>query len=166
MVFLVIGIVFVSNVFAAQLREIVLEDDTVIYGNIIGLDNGIYKIKTTSAGLLSVAEEKVVTIRKKTAGKDIANEDVSNLKFKNAPPTDPSAVAGGIEALKRAMQSNPSAMQSIGSLQNDPSFMAVLNDPAIMSAVNSGDINALTSNPKFMKLLSHPSVRSISDKVE
>ena len=163
---LMLSIVFAVNVFAAQLKEIILEDGAVIYGNIVSVENGNYKIKTQDMGVLTVAEEKVVTIRKKSKGKDISKQDVRNLQFSGSEPTDPSAVKAGIAALKRGIQNNPGTMKSIGNLQNDPDFMAVLNDPVIMSAVESGDINALTSNPKFLKLLNHPLVRGVGGKVE
>ncbi|MCK4994383.1 MAG: hypothetical protein KAS13_04970 [Candidatus Omnitrophica bacterium] len=157
--------IFSLNVLAAGLNKIVLEDGTVIYGNIINMENGQYKIKTQDMGIVSVAEEKVLTIRKKSEVKNIANREVSDLKFSGSEPTDPNTVKAGIEALKRGIGNDPGTMKSIGNLQNDPDFMTVLNDPAIMSAVESGDINALTSNPKFMKLLSHPTVRGVERKV-
>jgi len=44
--------------------------------------------------------------------------------------------------------------------------MAILQDPEIMSAVSSGDINALLSNQNFLKLLENSTVQDIGKMIE
>ncbi len=161
-----ISILCVSNVFAENVKEIILKDGSVIYGNIVGVENANYQIQTKDMGIVLIAEEKVITIKSKPEGKGVTNQDVRNLQISASEPTDSNAVKAGIDALKRSMQNDPGTMTSIGNLQNDPDFMAVLNDSEIMSAVESGDINTLTSNPKFMKLLSHSVIRGAKSKVK
>ena len=56
-------------------------------------------------------------------------------------------------------------MNAILSLLNDPDFQKILQDPVIMNAVNSGDIDTLISNPKFMKLLGNPKIQEIKREV-
>jgi len=55
-------------------------------------------------------------------------------------------------------------MSSILTLQNDPDFKAVLSNPEIINAVNSGDINKLLLHPDFQKLINHPTVKDISEQ--
>ncbi|MCG2713205.1 MAG: hypothetical protein L6416_12915 [Candidatus Omnitrophica bacterium] len=166
LILLLFLMMFSVNVFAGQIKEIILTDESVIYGDISSLANGKYSIKTDNFGVIEIEEDKVISIKNKSEGRDISKTDVSNLKFSGSEPTEPSAVKAGINALKRSMDNDTGTMESISNLQNDPDFMAILNDPVIMSAVEAGDINTLSSNPKFLKLLNHPIVRGVGGKVE
>ena len=61
---------------------------------------------------------------------------------------------------------DPEIMRRIQSLQSDPEFMKALDDPALLQAVNSGDIAALLANPRFLKLLENATVKDIQTKVK
>jgi len=155
--------VCISSVFCAQKKEIILQDNTVLYGDVIGLANGVYKIKTHDMGILTISEDKVVSIKNKSAGNNIANQDINDLQFASTNPANPIAVEAGVNAVKNRMQADPAIMKSIADLQNDPDFMDIITDPEIMSAINSGDVNALNSNPKFIKLMNNSKIKRISD---
>ncbi len=70
-----------------------------------------------------------------------------------------------VKSLEQKMMSDQEVMNRIQSLQNDPEFQKILQDPEIMKAVNSNDVAALMANPQFMKLLQHPTVQEIEKKV-
>jgi hypothetical protein len=70
-----------------------------------------------------------------------------------------------VKALTAKIAGDSDIMAKIMLLQNDPEFKKALEDPAILKAVNEGDIPALTSNPKFMKLLDNATVKEIGEKV-
>ena len=55
-------------------------------------------------------------------------------------------------------------MGLIQSLQDNPDFKKILEDPKIMKAVNDGNISELTANPQFMKLLNNATVKEIQQK--
>lgn len=165
-ILLLLVVMFFSNVFADQVREIVLSDGSVLYGNVIGIINGKYRIDADNLGVIEVDEDKIVSIRKKPESSGVTQRDISNLEITPSEPTDSKTIKAGIDALKRSISNDAGTMERIGNLQNDPDFMAAINDPEIMSAVASGDVNALTSNPKFMKLLNHPVVRGVENKVK
>ena len=61
---------------------------------------------------------------------------------------------------------NEEIIAMILSLQNDPEFQLILQDPEIMGAVRSGDINALLSNQNFLKLLVNPMIQDIGKMIE
>jgi hypothetical protein len=69
------------------------------------------------------------------------------------------------EGLQEQMLQDEGVMALIGALQEDPEMQALLNDPAVQRAVQSGDINALLNNPAFMKLLTNPRVKEIERKL-
>jgi len=137
---------------AGELREIELKDGSILTGEVVSLSNGIYTIKSDTLGTLKVEESKVKVIRLK------------------APPQGPGAAQNStnsdVQSLQHRMMSDQEILGLIQSLQNDPEFKKLLEDPEIMKAVSAGDIAALSANPTFMKLLSNPTVQEIQKKVK
>ncbi len=48
---------------------------------------------------------------------------------------------------------------------DESKIQELLNDPAILNAVNSGDFTTLMSNPKFINILQNPTIQKIQKKV-
>jgi len=136
---------------AGELREIVLNDGSVIVGELASLSNGIYTINTAAAGTLQIEEAKVETIRNMAGGPAVQAKASGRQK---------------ILAVQQEMIADGSTLQLILSLQNDPDFQAVLEDESIMQAITNGDFDALLTNPKIVKLMEKPSVQAIGRKLE
>jgi hypothetical protein len=152
--FILFGILY-GSVFAGELREIELIDGSVVFGEIVSFSNGVYTLKSGSLGTVQINESKIRVIRLKSHGTPAG---------KLAAPSDTPA-GTQVQALQKLMMNDKDIMSVIHSLLNDPEFQEILEDPAIMNAVNSGNIDALISNPKFMKLLSNPKIQEIKGKV-
>ncbi|HTP66471.1 MAG TPA: DUF4124 domain-containing protein [Geobacteraceae bacterium] len=69
------------------------------------------------------------------------------------------------EELKDRMMNDEGIMTLIRALQDDPDMRALLGDPALMRAVQAGDIGTLINNPAFLKLLDNPRVKEIERKL-
>ena len=137
--------VFATGAFSGETREIELVDGSVIYGEVLSLSNGVYTLRTGGLGTVRIEEEKIRAIRSaKGSGRTTGQE---------------------IQALQQRMAADEEIINMVLSLQNDPDVRRVLTDPAVMEAVNSGDLNALMSNPEFMKLLEKPEIRDITRRV-
>lgn len=141
-----------SAVHAGEPREIELTDGSVLSGEVVSLSNGVYTIKTGSLGTIRVEEARVRSISAKSSP---AGE---GAKSNNT--------AGQVNALQGRLMSDDRIMGLIQSLRDDPEFKKALEDPAIMKAVQAGDVAALTSNPEFMKLLKNPTVLEIEKKAK
>jgi hypothetical protein len=137
---------------AGELREIELKDGSIITGEVVSLNNGIYTIKSDTLGTLKVEESKVRVIRPRS--------------LSQGPGAAQNNTNSNVQTLQHRMMSDQEIMGMIQSLQNDPEFKKLLEDPEIMKAVNAGDVAALTANPKFMKLLDNPTVQEIQKKVK
>ena len=78
------------------------------------------------------------------------------------------SLAGGsnnaVANMQGALLSDEQSRQQVLSLQDDPQVKAILDDPATMQAVQSGDLNALMNDPKLRALLDNPTVRSLVDQ--
>ena len=82
------------------------------------------------------------------------------------PAPDNGSVAPQVDELKERMIQDEGVMAIIRAMQNDPEMQELLSDPAILAAIQAGDIGTLTSNPDFMKLLDNPKVRAIEQKMQ
>ncbi len=137
---------------AGELREIELQDGSIITGQVVSLKNGIYTIKSDTLGTLNVEESRVKIIRPKS------------------PPQLPGIAqhntGSEVTSLQHKMISDQEIMCLVQSLQNDPEFMKLLEDPEVLKAVNAGDMAALAANPKIMKLLENPTIQEIQKKVK
>ncbi|HUI68581.1 MAG TPA: hypothetical protein VL087_10310 [Nitrospirota bacterium] len=148
-------ILFISAVTAnaGEAREIEMTDGSIIQGEVLSLAGGIYTIKTESLGIIKLEESKIRAIRAKSAGHGARKDAVSGSGSET-------------RSIQDKMMSDKEIMSMIQSLQNDPEFQKIMEDPAVMKAVNSGDVAALMSNPRFMKLLDNSTVRQIQSKVK
>jgi hypothetical protein len=135
----------VGHLWAGELREIELDDGSVIFGEIVSLTDGVYTLVSKSLGTVKIEEGRIRTIRSKTS---------------------PVSQEIPLEEMTQRMMNDDEIMSMILTLQNDPNFKEILEDPVIMNAIASGDINTLLSNPKFLKLLDNPTIKEIGKKVQ
>jgi len=142
--FLLLLFVFNCELYAGEVRMIELNDGSLLYGKIVSLKDGVYTVNTLSLGSIKIEESKIRVIR-----------------FKS----DEQAVKEQIQAMQKLMLSDKEIINIIVSLKDDPDVQEILKDPALMKAINSGDLETLLSNRKFLKLLSNPKILNIKKKV-
>lgn len=135
---------------AGEIREVELTDGSTIPAEVLSLANGIYTLRSDSLGILKLEESKVRVIRSRSS----------------RPANSNASASGEVRALQDRMMGDQQVMSLVQSLQNDPEFRKVLEDPALLNAVNSGDMAALMASPKFLKLLNNSTVRDIQKKVQ
>ena len=140
---------FALQVHAGEATKIELKDGSVISGEIISLGNGKYTVKSESLGTIKIPDSKIRSIR--SAGSTGGGKKENKLN-------------SAVDAISKKMAGNAELMKMILALQSDADFQAILNDPEIMKAINSGNYDALTANPKFLKLLNKSAVKDISKK--
>jgi hypothetical protein len=153
-IFILLGMLS-AGAYAGEFREITLVDGSAIYGQVVSFNNGVYTIKSNSLGTIKIEESDIQQIRVKPCD---AN------KGEHAAASNP-AINAEIQTLHTLMENDQEIMNKINSLQNDPDFQEIMRDPAIINALNSGNIAALISNPKFMRLLNNETVQEIQKKL-
>jgi hypothetical protein len=164
-----------GSVLAEPIRTIELHDGSVISGEIISFANGVYTIESSSLGILEIEDAKIRVIRSpatelvpSTPQPAQPAPQPNSLQQLNPALLPPTTTMGGsdLQSLQGLIMNNPETLNSVMSLQNDPDFQSILQDPEIMNAVMSGNFNILLSNPKFMKLLEHQQVKEIQKQLE
>ncbi len=136
-----------------------LKDGSRIQGEIQSLEKGVYTILSPSIGTMHVAQSNIVRI---VYSGDVANTTASSEKT----PARDDALAGEFQQLQTNLAKDPATVQSIMNLQSDPQIQAVLNDPAIMKAIQDGDYASLLSNPKIQALESNEHVKQLVQQQE
>lgn len=135
----------------ALAEQIVLYDGSTIKGEVVSMQNGSYQVRTPSLGVINLPRSQVKSI---SSDGGLPSSPVSN-----------DAQSSALQSLQATMVNDQGIMGSILELQNDPDMQAVLQDPEVMRAVQSFDLQTLANHPKIKKLMSNSTVRSIQGKV-
>ncbi len=70
-----------------------------------------------------------------------------------------------VEGLKEQMLNDEGVMALISAMQGDPEMRSLLSDPAVVNAVQAGDVASLMANPAFLKILDDPRVKEIEKRL-
>jgi len=145
-----------------------LNDGTALRGEIVQFQGGKYEIRTQTLGRLSIDEYDIASIEyndqnhSSSIGK-LHSERSQQREAKQESVASPAA--GDIQRLQLDIAGNGELMRSISSLQTDPQIQAILQDQEIMQAILRYDLATLQSNPKFMRLMNNPSIKAITKQV-
>ena len=143
----------------ASAAMLVLNDGTVIHGDIKTLQDDVYTVETVSLGTLRVRKQTIRTI-------DHDAGQTNGSPANGSPTTGSSANAAALQATQLRILQDPGLLSTIQSLQNDPDVQAVLADPEIVSALASGNFAALMNHPKIIALTSNSKIREVVDQVQ
>ena len=129
---------------AGVVSQIKLVDGSVIQAEIISFSNGVYKLRSKSLGILSIAEDRVQSIRpnKSQIPGTPAQLESSDL-----------SVGKKVQGLQQKLTSDPKTMEMLLDLQSDPSMSSVLKDKELMQAIQQGNLSKVVKNPKIKKLM-------------
>ena len=128
---------------AVHADVITLTDGTRIHAEVLSLHNGVYTIRSATLGTIELARAKIVTIDQKNAKSEEIDQTYA--------------------ALKADVMANPEALNGIMALQNDPEVRTLLNNPEILKAIQSLDLNALSNDPQILQFMQRPEVRQINE---
>ena len=129
---------------AGVTSQIQLVDGSVIQAEIISFSNGVYKLRSEMLGTLSIAEDRVQSIRP------------NQLQIPGTPnklqATDP-PIGQKVQGLQQKLISDPKTMEMLLDLQSDPSMSSVLKDKELMQAIQQGNLSKVVKNQKIKKLM-------------
>ncbi|MBU0995262.1 MAG: hypothetical protein KJ737_22425 [Proteobacteria bacterium] len=151
---------FVAQASADRSGEFILNDGSKIVGKVISLDNGIYKIRSDTLGMISIEESKIRSFNY-NGGEPQAQENGQGINS-GLPDT----IQGiDVRAIENNILENENILQMVMALQNDPAIQSIINDPNLKNAIETGDINALMNNPAFLELLNNTRIKEIQKEI-
>ena len=141
-----------SSSHAGVRSQVQLLDGTLIQAEIISFSNGVYKLRSESLGTISVAEDRVQSIR--------PNKSQISGTPAQLETADP-LVGQKVQGLQQKLTSDPKTMEMLLDLGNDPSMIGVLNDKDLMRAIQQGNLSTVIKNPKIQKLMKSKAVGEV-----
>ncbi len=159
---LFLSILSVSSLAFAQSTEktVVLKDGSVIKGNVVKMENGVYTVSSEHLGNIEIKDSDILGIQTANAAPVV----IDNAAATNLSQTG--NIKGQVNALQNSIMGDPAMMQDIAKLLEDPSIMALLQDQSFVSDVMSMDQNKLQNNPKINQMMSNPKVRELIEKIQ
>jgi hypothetical protein len=159
----------------AELKKITLKDGSVIWGELISYDNGVYTVKNDNLGQLTLPEANVFSVVNEAPPP--ANQQAPQPATSTAPQTPQAqgdvvgaantgnAFSSQVKTMQNQMMANPETMQAVQSMSADPEISAMMADPAFLqeltSAMTSNNPEAIANNPKVKQLLSNPKMQAL-----
>jgi hypothetical protein len=164
---IVLFLSFGATVFADQGDQVItLKDGSQIKGQLAGIDNGIYTVKTPIIGDVHVAASDVASITNASAAPGTVQpmNDASTVPASPSSGTTPN-MDQQIAASQKQLMSNPESMATLQEMMQDPDIIQALQDPAVVQAVTSHDYQAVQSNPKIQALMENPKMQALLQKL-
>ncbi len=143
-------------------QVITLKDGSQIKGQLAGINNGVYTVKTPIIGDVHVAASDVASITNGAADGTAAPVAAMPAQASGAPSNNMDAQ---IAASQQKLMSNPQAMAELQEMAQDPEIMQALQDPALVQAVTSHNYQAVQSNPQVQALMSNPRMQAFLQKI-
>lgn len=144
------ALILVAGLAGAAQNRIEMRDGSVINGELIGIESGVYRIHSRTLGEVAIPESEVLLIRPATV---------------TTPAPPPSAnsdpQAGDLAAVQQQLLANPGIMDAMTRLQSDQTIQSALADPEFTRLILSGDLEALRANPRFLGLMENPAIQAI-----
>ena len=141
-------------------QVLTLKDGSQIKGELSGVTNGVYTIKTPIIGEVHVAASDVASI---TNGAG-TSAPIAALPASTSPSSS-SSMDQQIMASQQQLMSNPQSMQILQQMTENPEIVKALQDPALVQAVTNHDYAAIQSNPAIQKLMSNPQMQELLQKL-
>jgi len=139
---------------AGELQRIVLDDGSAITAEVRSLESGVYRLESPSLGSIEIPQKRVRRI-----------EPYRSPAQPSAPHDASGAQGAQVRDLQIQMAADPAMVATILQLSELPEMRAVLSDPEILRAVESGDLTALETNPKIQKLMENPALQDLTGRV-
>jgi hypothetical protein len=170
--FLLLFVLLALPVFS-QSSQIMLDDNTVIYGKVVGMSEGVYHIETASMGEIRVSADRIISISQGSqpsyTGSSIGIIDETNRGRRQGAGSyqrqhSSQNNAGLQEQASMRVQSmtmDDDFLDSLMDLSENSAMIDVLNDPEVMEAIMNQDYDFLMNNDKMRSLMETGDIRNL-----
>jgi hypothetical protein len=162
LLFLFLIFSFSSSVFAGTVKHITLKDGSVIKGELVSFENGVYTLQTENLGRLQLPEVNVVSIAEQAA----ATIPPVNSQGTTAVPN----FSTKVNAMQTQIMGDPQAMKAVQAMAEDPEIAAMISDPAFVqqltSAVSNNNVDSVAGDPKIQQLMNNPKMQTLIQQLQ
>ncbi len=174
--------------FAADPQKIELTDHSVIFGTVIEMKDGNYRIKTPAMGEITIEADKILSIRNSKVLSESRNSSeetaltpeirisegkrsATRAKRREAPSNSQSQANTSSDNLhfqQKSINSRVQSMTSDGNFLNQMMDLSgssemgqVMSDPEIMEAISNNDYDFLMNNDKMKELMDSEGIKDL-----
>ncbi len=149
----------------AEQKNITLKDGSMIVGELISFQGGVYTVQTANLGRLQLQEADVVAMVNQGAHVGNRHRDDDDGDNDHQDRGNHGNYTNQVNAIQNQIASNPQLMNSIVALAEDPEIAAIVSDPALLSKLNgvlSGqNMDAAAQDPAIQRLMANPKIQAI-----
>jgi len=142
---------------ASSVKHITLKDGSVIKGELVSFENGIYTLQTDNLGRLQLPESNVASVSNEMIGAPVpqmGQQPASAPNFSNK-----------VSVLQAQIMNDPQTMQAVQAMAEDPEIAAMIADPAFVkqltAAVSNNNVESVADDPKIQQLMSNPKMQAL-----
>ena len=151
-----------ASVYGADLSDIILDDGSVVRGEVVSLQDGIYTLRSPSMGEFKLDAGRVIQIRRY-----LPDQILPSVPAQAGQPSFSSqTLKSQVESTQAELLNNPEAMQEAMLMASDPEFQKLMEDPEAVAALKSMDMETLLKNPKFMAIMQNPRMQGLATKLK
>jgi len=156
---------FLSADSTGEIQIITLKDTSVIRAKVIDDAGGFFLIKSPALGEIKIRSTDILSIKQTNPQSAILPSTALSSSASEVAFPEKTEAAGEQSALAAKVQgfiASGSGGGAVAQLAKNPAIMkAVVSDPNVMKAIQSGDTAALRESPAVKQLLSDPQTKSL-----
>ena len=150
----------------ADTQIITLKDGSQIKGELVGVSNGVYTIKTSLLGDVHISAGQVASISNGVAPPAPAGPaQTATAGYGQQPAAATNPYSQQIQAAQAQILGNPAIVSELQNMMQDPEIQQIITDPAFMQAVTAQDVHAVQNNPRAQQLINNPKIKALIEKL-
>jgi len=149
------------------LQVITLKDSSIIRAYVTETAGGYYLIKSPTLGDMKILTSSVISIAP-AAPRNANPTGTPKAPVSTPPPAEQSGTSSLQSALSSKVQSFVSSgngMAVVTQFSQNPDLKAVMADPNLMKAIQSGDASSLMNSPAIKRLMENPQTKSLIQSI-
>lgn len=165
----VVSLMAATGLAAQQTQRIVLNDNSVIVGEVMEMRDGMYRIKTAAMGEVQVKAAQISSMTANNSGSQVKILDQDPIGRQNLRQPDSgnySHQQEHINSTVRSMTMNEDYLDNLMDLSGSNEMLSVMSDPAIMDAINRNDYEFLMNNDKIKNLMGSQGIKNLLGEMD
>ena len=165
--FVIFSLLFPVSLFAAHNQKIVLKDKSVIYGQVIGMQSGVYTIQTSSFGKIKLDSDKIESISNNTKKTCRPIQTIDRTERRNLGNQSSNTMPQEqINSTVRSKMSDGKFLNNLMDLSGNSDLNSVMSDPEVMKAISNNNYDYLMHNDKMKQLMNSPEIKDLLSNFE
>jgi len=160
---IIVFIITVTPTYAQTSKIISLKDGSLLIGQVLGMSDGVYTIKTQNMGAVKIHEADIVSIQNND--ESVAQRLKEYKNSEHQQNLEKNQLKVQVEQMQNDLLSNPALMKDIESLIQNEDILSIITDPGVMKDVLSYDPERLENNEKLRLLMEQPEIKALIEKM-